>query len=58
MEAPQKTKFRTTPDPAILLLGIYLDVTTTQKRYIHPFVPTSTIHNSQDKETDEWIKKM
>ena len=48
-------------DPAIPLLGIYLDKTFIQKDTCTLIV---TIHNSQDMEqpkcplTDEWIKKM
>ena len=38
-------------DPAIPLLGIYLDKTFIQKRYMHPYVHYSSIHNSQDMET-------
>ena len=37
-------------DPAIPLLGIYLDKTNS-KRYIHPYVHSSTTYNSQDMET-------
>ena len=36
-------------DPAIPLLGIYLDKTVIQK-HMHPYVHSSTIHNSQDME--------
>jgi len=39
--------------PALSLLGIYL------KKYMHPYVHSSIIHNSQDMETasaDEWMK--
>ena len=37
-------------DPAIPLLGIYLDKTLTQVRYMHPSVHSSTIYNSQGME--------
>ena len=37
-------------DPAILLLGIYLEKTIIQKDYMHPNVHCSTIYNSQDRE--------
>ena len=38
-------------DPAIPLLGICPDKTFHSKRYMHPCVHCSTIHNSQDMET-------
>ena len=47
----------------VLLLGIYPNKANS-KRYMHPYVYSSTSHNSQDMETtkgpstDEWIKKM
>ena len=47
----------------ISLLGIYPNKANS-KRYMHPYVYSSTSHNSQDVETtkrpstDEWIKKM
>ena len=50
-------------DPAIPLLGIYLDKTIIQ-RHIQLSVHSSTVHNSQEKErckrpsTGEWIKMM
>ena len=51
-------------DPAIPLLCISRQ-NYNSKRYMHPYVHSSTIHNSQDiwkqtkcTSTDEWIKKM
>ena len=35
-------------DPAIPLLGIYPNKTNS-KRYVHPYVHSSSIHNSQDR---------
>ena len=54
MEVPRKTELPY--DPAIPLLGIYPGKTLIEnsifsKRYTHPYVPSSTIHNSQDMET-------
>ena len=37
--------------PAIPLLGIYTDKTFSEKDTCHPYVHTSTIHNTQDMET-------
>ena len=51
-------------DPVIPLLGIYLDKNYNSKRYMHPYVHSSTIHSSQDMKQpkcpskDEWIKKI
>ena len=45
MEVPQKLKTELPYDPAILLLGIYVD-----KRYTYSNVHSSTIYNSQDTE--------
>ena len=61
MEVPQKTKIELSSDPAIPLLGIYPDKTITQ-RYMHPYIHSSTIHNSQDMETtyisiNRWMDK-
>ena len=63
-EVPQKTKYRTTYDLSIPLLGIYLDKTLIQKEefpfylssnkpdsYQHPYVHWNTIHSSQDMKT-------
>ena len=38
-------------DPAIPFLGIYLEKTLIQKDNMHPYIHSSTIHNSQDMET-------
>ena len=64
MGDPQKTKYKTAiwsskPTPEHLSGQNY-----NSKRYMHPYVHHSTIHNSQDIETtrcpltDEWIKKI
>lgn len=37
-------------DPIILLLGIYPEKTLNLKRYMHPYVHSSTLYNSQDME--------
>ena len=42
-----KKKIELPYDPAISLLGTYLE---RNKRYLHPNVCCSTIHNSQDME--------
>ena len=60
------TKNRTTIDPAILLLGIYLKKieNTNFKRYMHPSVSSSIIYNCQGIKqpkcplTNKWIKEM
>ena len=58
----RKLKIELPYDPAIPLLGIYSDKTS-PKRYMHPYVHSRNIYNSQDMEThkcpltDEWIKK-
>ena len=58
----KKIKIELLYDLAIPLLGMYLEKTLNQKRYIHLSVHNSTIYNSQDMETtkcpstDEWIK--
>ena len=43
----RKLKIELPYDPAIPLLGIYPD--NNPKIYLHPYVHSSTIHNSQDK---------
>jgi len=63
MALPQKTKYRTTVWSSNPTPGHISDKTFTQKRYMHPYVYCSTIHNTQDMETtlmllDEWIKMM
>ena len=52
MEVPQKTKNRTTLDPAMALLGIYPRDTGVlfQRGTMHPHVYSSTISNSQSME--------
>ena len=49
---PQKTKNKLPYDPAILFLGIYPDKIVIQKNieYMHPYVHSNTIYNSQDME--------
>ena len=37
-------------NPAVPLMGIYLDKNFIQKDNMHPYVHCSTIHNSQDME--------
>ena len=46
-------KLKTEPpcDSEIPLLGIYLDKTFLEKKYIHLYVHYSTIYNNQDMET-------
>ena len=46
----KKLKIELPYDPAISLLGIYLEKTIIQKRYMHPNVHCSTIYSSQDME--------
>ena len=54
MRFPKKLKPELPYDPAIPLLGIYLEKkpkqtrNTNSKRYMHPSVHCSTIYNSQD----------
>ena len=43
----RKLKIELSYDPAIPLLRIYPDKTITQ-RYMHPYIHSSTIQNSQD----------
>ena len=45
-----KLKIELQYDPPLLHLGIYLD-NTVSKRCMHPYVHSSTVHNSQDMET-------
>ena len=60
----KKLKIEMSYDPAILLLGIYLEKTLIQKDNMHPYVHSSTIHNAKTwkqpkgPSTEEWIKKM
>ena len=46
-----KLNIELTYDPAIPLLGIYLDKAFIEKGYMHPYFHCSTIYNSQDMET-------
>ena len=51
MEVPQKTKYRTNilpsnPTPGNISIQSY-----NSKKYVHPYVHSSTVHNSQDMET-------
>ena len=47
----KKLKIEMPYDPAIPFLGIYLEKTLIQKDNMHPYIHSSTIHNSQDMET-------
>ena len=47
----RKRKIELPYDPAIPLLGIYPDNTIISKRYMHPYVHSSTIYNRKDMET-------
>ena len=64
MEVPQKTNTESPYNPAMPLLGIYLDENYNLRGYMHCQVYCSIIHSSQDIEktkcplTGEWIKKM
>ena len=44
----KKLKIELPYDPAVPLLGIYLEKNLTSKRYMQPSVHCSTIYNSQD----------
>ena len=46
----KKLKIELPYDPAIPLLGIYLEENINSRRYMHPSVHSSTIYNSQDME--------
>ena len=50
-----KLKIELPYDPAILLIGIYLEKNnnTNLKRYIHPNVYSITVYNSQDMEATQ-----
>ena len=64
MAIPQKTKHRTTFDPAIPLLGIYPEKTTTPKDVCTPmftaalFSIAKTWKQPKCPLTEEWIQKM
>ena len=52
----KKLKIELPYDPAILLLGIYLEKknkNTNSKRYTHPNVHNSTIYNNKDMEATQ-----
>ena len=64
MEFPQKTKNRTVIGSNNCIPGHITGQNCNLEGYMHPYVQSSTSHNSQDKETmskcpstDEWIKK-
>uniref|UniRef100_A0A8D1D7S8 Uncharacterized protein n=1 Tax=Sus scrofa TaxID=9823 RepID=A0A8D1D7S8_PIG len=63
MEVPQKTKYRTTYNPAIPLLGIYPDTTTIQKDICTPmfidklFTTAKTWKLPKCPSREEWIEK-
>ena len=46
----KKLKIELPYDPAIPLLGMYLEKNHNSKRYTYPSVHSSTIYNSQDTE--------
>ena len=64
MEVPQKAKNRIVTWPSNPTPGQISRDNSSLKRYMHPYIHSSTIHNSQDMEqpkypsTDEWIKKL
>ena len=47
----RKLKIELPYNPAISVLGIHPDKTYNSKRYMQPYVHSSTVHNSQDMET-------
>ena len=62
-EVPSKTKYRTTIDPAIPLLGIYLEKTTIQKDTYTPnftalFTMAKTWKQPKCLPTEQWIKTL
>ena len=52
----RKLKIELTYDPAIPLLRIYRQ-NDNSKRYMHPYVHSSTVHNNQDMSIDRWMNK-
>ena len=50
MEVPQKTKYRTTIWSSNDTVGDISRQKHTSKRYLYPYVHSSTIHDSQDME--------
>ena len=62
MEGPQEIKIELQYNPAILLLGFYMEKNHSLEEILHSYVHHGIIHNSQDKETvslsiDRWIDK-
>ena len=62
MEVLWKTKIQSPYDPAVPLLGIYMDKTLIKKDTCNPYVHNSIIQNSQDMITilmsiDRWTDK-
>ena len=50
----KKLKIERPHDPAIPLLGIYSEKTkTNSKSYMHPYIHSSTVYNSQDMEATQ-----
>ena len=58
MQVPQKTKYRTTIMIQQSHSWAYIQTKLQFKKIYVPVHHSSTIHNSQDMETAEWIKKM
>ena len=62
LEVPQKTKYRIPYDPAIPLLGIYLDKSFLEKDTCTPmliaalFTIAKTLKQPKCSSADEWIK--
>ena len=62
MKVSQKTQYRTTIYSSDPIPGHISRHNCTSKKYMHPYVHCSTIHNSQDMETtkcpstEEWLK--
>ena len=50
MGVPQKVKIEFPYDPSIPFLGIYQGKNYSLKRYMYPYVHSSTIYNSQEME--------
>ena len=60
VEVPQKIKNRTTiwsSNPTSVCISKENEIIIS-KRYLHPHVHYSIIHNSQDRETTQWMQKM
>ena len=64
MEVPSKLKIKLSYDPAIPLPRHISEENATWKRYMHPYVQSSTVYNSKTwkqlkcPSADEWMKKM